>query len=570
MAHHIDCIPSYLDLLPFGLLMMNNEQVVYANHFFQHQIGATASDFMDFCQRRPALMPQLRAMPRCATAVQIGEAGFYLALCPLDRSRYTLLLYPDQFAACFASDLAQLRQSCKDYEEIFHQSFDGIFVTDGTGHALMINAGSERNYDIRSDQTIGKHVSQFERSGWIRPVIATRVIAERKRITAIQETQAGKTILATGIPLFDEVGNVRKVIINSRDTTELMQLQEELARAQEKMHRVERELMALREAHVALPGLILHSPAMQKIAGLALRVAKVATTVLITGASGTGKEVLARLIHQHSQRSSGPFIKINCGAIPRDLVESELFGYESGAFTGALKNGKVGRIELADQGTLFLDEIGELSLDAQVKLLQVLQDHVLVRVGGARAIPVDLRVVAATNRDLHRMVDEKTFRMDLFYRLNVVPIQVPSLMQRQEDIIPLIYHYLTEFNQQYRSQKKISARALCMLQEYEWPGNVRELRNLIERLVVTIEQDLIGANDLPEVPAITVAEGRDYRSRVARFEATLVQAAVKQYGSTRAAARHLCISQSSVVRKLQCNDAPLNALSPDDMPSYEP
>lgn len=453
-----------------------------------------------------------------------------------------------------AAELQHLRQLCHDYEEIYRNSFDGIFVADGQGMTLMVNPGCERNYDRQASELVGQHVSEFERQGWIRPVIATRVAEERKRVTAIQKTHGGKTIMVTGIPLLDDNGDVRKVIINSRDTTELVQLQEELMRVQESLQRAENEMRELRLQNLQLGGVPLKSAAMQRIYSLAMRVAKVDTAVLVTGESGVGKEVLARQIHHDSLRSAGPFIKINCGAIPRELLESELFGYEGGAFTGAHRQGKVGIIETAHHGTLFLDEIGELPLDLQVKLLQTLQDHTLVRVGGTRTVRVDLRVIAATNRNLQSMVETGQFRSDLYYRLNVVPIHVPPLRERKEDILPLMLHALDELNSQYALSKRLSALAIDRLLASDWPGNVRELRNIIERLVVTSANRVIDVDDLPEpmrAPPAALGNHLDFAAQVAGYEAQLVREAVRRCGSTRAAAQALNISQSTVVRKLQ-------------------
>jgi len=451
-------------------------------------------------------------------------------------------------------ELSALRQACQDFEEIFRNSFDGIFVADGKGMTLMVNEGCERNYERRADEMVGRHVSEFEKKGWIRPVIATRVAAERKRISAIQQTGGGKTIMVTGIPLFDEQGRVRKVIINSRDTTELVQAQEALLRTREDLQRVENEMKELRLQNLRSDGLALESESMRRLSSLALRVAKVDSAVLITGESGVGKEMLARQIHRESHRCAGPLIKINCGAIPAELLESELFGYEGGAFTGALKQGKVGLIETANHGTLFLDEVGELPMNVQVKLLQMLQDHTVVRVGGTRAVHLDLRVIAATNRDLQTMIDHKQFRSDLYYRLNVVPLSVPPLRMRRDDILPLAEHVLDELNAAYGFAKQFSERALGCLLDYDWPGNVRELRNIVERLVVTTPSDLIDADDLPDnltASAIrTVAHRSGFRAKVAQFERQLLLEAMKRYGNTRAVARNLEVSQSTVVRKL--------------------
>lgn len=451
-------------------------------------------------------------------------------------------------------ELEQVQETCRDFEEILRNSFDGIFVADGDGMTLFVNEGCERNYGVAAADLVGHHVSEFEKKGWIRPVIAVKVAKLKKRVTTTQQTHEGKTIMVTGIPLFDAESRVRRVIINSRDMTELITLQQDLALAEETLRRVDSEIEALRSQVLRIDGVVLQSPAMQRVAELAVRVAKVSSTVLITGESGVGKEVVTRLIHNESPRAGGPFIKINCGALPRDLLESELFGYEGGAFTGAQRQGKHGLIELAGGGTLFLDEIGEVPLDLQVKLLTVLQDRAVTRVGGTRAIPVDVRVVAATNRDLKEMVAQRSFRSDLYYRLNVVPIHVPPLLERREDILPLIHHFTSEFCRQYGLERRITERVLRRLHHYHWPGNVRELRNVVERLVVMSPLPLIGPPDLDGVlPADAGRAGGPgtFRERLERFERTLVQEAIKVHGSTRSAAMALGISQSSVVRKLR-------------------
>lgn len=452
------------------------------------------------------------------------------------------------------SVLELLRQTCRDLEEILRNSFDGIFVTDGDGMTLFVNEGCERNYGVKAKDLIGHHVSEFEKKGWIRPVIAGKVAQTGQRVSTTQLTHQGKTIMVTGIPLFDDQRRVRRVIINSRDMTELVNLQQDLALAQENLRRVDGEIEALRKQALRFEGVVLHSPPMQRLAELAVRVAKVDSTVLITGESGVGKEVVTRLIHNESPRANGPFIKINCGALPRELLETELFGYEPGAFTGAQRQGKHGLIELASGGTLFLDEVGELPLDLQVKLLTVLQDRSLQRVGGTRPIPVNVRIIAATNRDLKDMVSERKFRSDLFYRLNVVPIRVSPLAERREDILPLVQQFTEEFNRQYGLNKRLSERVLGRLHDADWPGNVRELRNAVERLVVTSPGELVGVSELDAVlPAASVqrCESGSLKDRLDRFEQRLIQEAMLEHGSTRRVAKALGISQSTVVRRLR-------------------
>lgn len=548
-----------LEALPLGVISMQPGGTIYMNAATRRSLGSAPATYTELCQCEPMLAGLLADPPQAEVGgeIRLGDEPHSIQAIHLSDGEHALLLLPVSLLERLQPELQRLEQSYRDFQEIFRNSFDGIFVADGEGNTLMVNEGSERNYDLKAEEMIGKNVTVFEKKGLIKPVIAGRVIAERQRITAVQRTHTGKTIMVTGIPLFDDEGRVRRVIINSRDTTELLKLQEELARAQDNLRRIESEVHELRSANLKFEGIVLNSTHMQRIAALSIRVAKVDTTILITGESGVGKEVVAKLIHRESCRNKGPFIKINCGAIPRDLLESELFGYESGAFTGAHRQGKVGLIETANGGTLFLDEIGELPLELQVKLLQVLQDRSFSRVGGTRTIEVDVRIIAATNVDLESMVEQKRFRNDLYYRLNVVPISLPPLKERRDDIFPLIQRYLDDFNNQYGLRKRLSEQALQHLLIYGWPRNVRELRNIVERLVVTSPNDLIASDDLPQQirpdPGRYEELEKDFRTRVASFEARLVREAVEKYGTTRAAASHLNISQATAVRKLNAD-----------------
>ena len=286
-------------------------------------------------------------------------------------------------------------------------------------------------------------------------------------------------------------------------------------------------------------------------------VAAVNSTVLIYGETGTGKSLAAHQIHLLSNRSEKPFVKINCGAIAYNLIESELFGYEPGTFTGARKEGKRGLIESANEGTFFLDEISELPLDQQVKLLQVLQDKKITRVGGTKPIELDVRFIAATNKDLEKMVIDKQFREDLFYRLNVVPIKIPPLRDRSEDIPLLIKHFLKKY-----PSKNFTSNALQCLCDYEWPGNVRELEYIVERLVVTTKKPLIGINDLPEKivqfktqhkigTSITIQEILPLQAAIEETEKKLIEMALEKYKTASKVAEILKVNQSTISRKMQ-------------------
>lgn len=303
---------------------------------------------------------------------------------------------------------------------------------------------------------------------------------------------------------------------------------------------------------------IVHSGCMKELTKMAIRVAKVDSTVLIQGESGVGKELIADVIHSHGVRNKGPLIKINCGAIPENLLESEFFGYEPGAFSGASRKGKIGLFELANGGILFLDEIGDMPLNLQVKLLRVLQDKEITRVGGIRPTRVDIRIITGTNRNLIEMINNRQFRQDLYYRLNVVPIHVPALRERREDIPVLTNYFLDYFNNKYltnATHKKLAPEVINCFMKHDWPGNVRELENLIERLIVTTAQPYISLNDLPpwleksKINTIGNTENISLRCAVEDTERKLLQYAFSRYKSTYEVARVLEINQSTVVRK---------------------
>ena len=309
--------------------------------------------------------------------------------------------------------------------------------------------------------------------------------------------------------------------------------------------------------------LVGQAPAIRQIYGVVEKVASTPSTVLITGESGTGKELIARALHENSARHAGPFIKINCAAIPKTLMESELFGYEKGAFTGAV-GAKPGRFELAHGGTLFLDEIGEIPVEMQVKLLRVLQESEFERVGGIKTIKVDVRLVTATNRDLVQDISAGSFREDLYYRLNVVPIHIPPLRERREDIPLLVEHFLAKFNDRLKKQiDSVSADAIARLISYHWPGNIRELENLMERTMLFCERSEIQVSDLPpEIGGLSPASAaaspnaaslkEAVRAETERVERELIQKALDETGgNVTQAARKLKISRKSLQTKMK-------------------
>nr|WP_236692771.1 sigma 54-interacting transcriptional regulator [Aneurinibacillus tyrosinisolvens] len=440
-----------------------------------------------------------------------------------------------------------------ELKSVFAAAYDEIFVTDGSGYTVRVNNACERNYGLTAGQMVGKHVTELVETGIFSPSATLDVIEKRKQINLVQQTQNGRKLLVTATPVFTQDGELIRVVSNSRDITELLNLREQLDQLQEQVDSYQ-ETLKQHERETGMQFSI-RSRAMLKVLDRVEKVARVDSTVLFLGESGVGKTHIARYLHNMSPRRAYPFLSVNCGALPETLIESELFGYEPGAFSGAHAKGKQGLFEAAHRGTLFLDEIGELPLSAQAKLLNVLQDKHFFHIGGTSPIHVDVRVIAATNHDLKKKVAEKTFRNDLYYRLNVVPILIPSLRERKEDIIPLTLRFLEEFKEQYGIEKKLSYSASEELLRAEWPGNIRELRNLLERLVVTIDEDTI----MPEHVTSAMFDGEEpvlfspefsLKQQLERYEGQIVRQAYDKSGNTYELAEMLGISQPSAVRKV--------------------
>jgi PAS domain S-box-containing protein len=454
-------------------------------------------------------------------------------------------------------ELQSYKRLNKELEALIDSSYDGIYVTDGHGYTLRVNSAYERITGVHRSEVIGKHMGELEKLGLYSQSVTLLVLKQKKTITIMQRIRHKKDVLVTGNPIFAENGEIAFVVTNVRDITELNKLRDELAKTKQLSQRYYNELSELRMQHKP-EDIIAHSPAMNQILRLVFRVAKVDTTTLITGESGVGKEPIARLIHEKSNRKHGPFITINCGAIPDNLLESELFGYEPGAFSGAKKEGKPGLFEVAETGTLLLDEIADLPLHLQVKLLRVLQEKEVLHVGGVKPIKINVRIIASTNRNLIEMVDNGHFREDLYYRLNIVPIYIPPLRERTEEIIPLAYHFLKKYNQKYAMNKSLNPETIKYLLCYHWPGNVRELENTIERLVVVTESNTIMPTSLPTAirkkitapnPQISINTIMPFKQAVAELETKLIDLAYKKYQNINEVAKALGVHRTTIIRK---------------------
>lgn len=449
------------------------------------------------------------------------------------------------------------RLSGLDFQRVLNSIDDGIFISDSDGNIRMVNKAVEKTGDKKMQELIGRNIDDLVEEGYCSEFVTKKVIVTQTKHTIIQKLKDGREFIVTGIPYFEN-GKLEMVVACERDITELSRLQEKLSQAEKLKSRYEQELKKIRQEGFGPGNAVCASGNMAKAVSLAKKLARIDSTVLIQGESGTGKEVIADCIYENSPRKGRPYIKVNCGAIPENLLESEMFGYVGGAFTGAAKEGKAGYFEAANGGTIFLDEVGELPLSLQVKLLRVLQDRTLTPVGGTRSVPLDIRIIAATNRRLKDMLKSGQFRQDLYYRLSVTTIHVPPLRERVEDIIELCGFFLNKYNDQYGMSKKFSPRCMKFLLAYDWPGNVRELENLVESMVVTAEENVISgkaveeylfeekeaAEELPEEEG-TLAE------LVEAYERGLLQRAYEKYQDSGAMAKKLKTTRSTINRKLK-------------------
>jgi PAS domain S-box-containing protein len=459
-------------------------------------------------------------------------------------------------------EMKACQKSSLELDTIINSSHDGFWISDGQGKVRKINPASEKLTGIKAEKFIGKSIQELLDTEIIDRSVTLKVMETRKKETIIQRTKTGKNLLLTGTPVFDKDGQLIRVVVNERDITEIQALKKEIDEKQTLKTRLEEDLLDMQLEALQSKKIIAKSQNFKTTLEKAAKIARVDSSVLILGESGTGKGVIAELIHYHSKRRDKPMIKLNCGNIPESLVESELFGYKKGAFTGADKN-KAGRFEIADKGILFLDEIAEVPLASQVKLLRFLEDGCLSRVGETTSKRVNVRIIAATNQNLEAMVADKTFRQDLYYRLKVIPILLPPLRNRKACILPLISHYLNYFCEKHGIEGPIilSRNAANTLETYAYPGNIRELINLCERLVVMKEGNKIHSKDLPQSLMDSAkyetlfkevqTQELSHREMMETFERQILKNVMETHLTQSKAARALGLNQSTIARKLQ-------------------
>lgn len=448
--------------------------------------------------------------------------------------------------------LQVVRELNSELNALIDSSADGLVITDANGILHRMNRAYKTMVGIpNGDDLSGQPVTELVKRGYLSDLVTTKVLTTGRPATMVQEIR-DREILFTGTPVFDDSGRILRVIANIRDLTELNAMRRQLHKVTQEAEQYRSELSRLKVKALE-EGFIFNSPEMQRVLDLTLRVARVDTTLLITGESGVGKEIIARIIHEASKRSSQGFVKVNCGAFAPSLIESELFGYEEGAFTGANRKGKPGIFEMASGGTLFLDEIGELPLDLQVKLLRVIQEKEITRLGGTKSIPVDARLITATNRNLGEMVESGKFRKDLFFRLNVVNIAIPPLRDHITDIPLLVDHFIHRFCQKFNLTRRVSGELIQSFVEYDWPGNIRELENTIERMVIMSPNEWLDRSlfAVPAGKSVSAVPIGSLKAALAETEKRVILQAFQLCGGTRKTAALLGINQSTVVRKLQ-------------------
>ncbi|MBA4494043.1 sigma 54-interacting transcriptional regulator [Paenactinomyces guangxiensis] len=451
------------------------------------------------------------------------------------------------------SEMEYYRNLSKQMESIIEFSTDGVYVVNSAGITIFVNSAYEEITGLHRDQLIGNHMSKLMEKGFIDQSVSLLVLQQKKRISIIQTIKGKKDVIVTGNPVFDEAGEIEMVVTSVRDITHLNQMKLELEKAKSFSHMANHRYTFQTEN--ANQTIVFRSPRMKEVYGKIQQVAPFPTSILLTGQTGVGKEVIANLIHNLSDRKEKPFIKINCGAIPEQLLESELFGYEPGAFTGAKQDGKIGLLELANGGTVMLDEIGEMPLLLQVKLLRVLQEKQIYRIGGTTPRNLDIRFISATNQELTQLINKGRFREDLYYRLKVVEIHIPPLTEREEDIEELIHYFFSYYCDLYHIEKQLAKETVAILKTYSWPGNVRELRNLMENMVVSIPTAIIEPHHLPlhiyDHHHASPETPFTLKQRLEQFEKRMVKEALQKNKSIRKASQQLGIDHSTLVKKIK-------------------
>ncbi|MEH0018529.1 MAG: sigma 54-interacting transcriptional regulator [Desulfobacter sp.] len=456
------------------------------------------------------------------------------------------------------------RQTIDRYFEcILNLIPDAVYISSRDGETLFVSNRWEDLAGIPASEVVGHNVRNLLEKGVFKQIVNPEVVATGKSAMSIQELN-GRNVIINGHPIMDEAGEVNLVVTFARDITAVNNLKKEISTQKALISSYQQQVATIDPENAFLnDGMVAVSRHSLNLLGKIDTIAPSDAAVLVLGETGVGKDVVAQRIHRHSLRKDKQFLKVDCSAIAETLIESELFGYAPGAFSGASSKGKKGYFEQASGGTLFLDEIGELPLPMQTRLLRAIQDQEIIRVGSTQAIPVDIRFIAATNRDLQDAVNEGTFRSDLYYRLKVAVLSIRSLRERKDDILPFIKVFLKQRNTKYGKSVSFSNCAEQKLINYHWPGNVRELRNTIHSIVIMAGKSLLKAKDLPKEFAATFAcedssVSNQYAADIGNkplkeilhdIELDIINDTIATYGSIGKAAEILGVNRSTIFRK---------------------
>lgn len=453
---------------------------------------------------------------------------------------------------------------CDYIDQLYDTFSDAVCVSDNKGIVVLVNKRYSELTGLAKENVIGKHLEEMVKNGIFDTVLNARVVKSGENVTSVQHLYNGLVLMLDGHPIKDEQGKVIYVVTIIRDITALAELREVVTAQKELLETFHSHYDETARLEIPQYPRVLNSNAMRHLYGEASAIAGTDATVLLLGETGTGKDVMARHIHQTSKRVKGPFIKLDCGSIPENLIESELFGYTHGSFSGASRQGKAGLVEAANSGTLFLDEIGELPLALQSRLLRVLQDREVLRLGATTPKKVDVRVIAATNKDLEQEMQKGAFRKDLYYRLKVAVLNLPPLRQRKADILPLAQGFLNYYGKKYNKKGRLSPEVEQFLEHYIWPGNVRELENLIQGALLKCKDGIIKAKDLSGIdekqpndekalPIWTLpsCNGPSFKKVIRDLEREIIEAGLKKYGSMEELAKNFQMDRSTIFRKLR-------------------
>ena len=462
-----------------------------------------------------------------------------------------------------------------DYKVIVDSLDDSVFITDGNGVCIYVNPAHERNTTIKPDEVIGRSVYDITEEGKLFTGGATMDVLKTKgkvlRLSTVTKTDPPEVGYAIGVPIFNEKGEIYQVVSTSRPVLSLRPLREDFTKFlnETKSTRFDsgkvRIINENEDEKLVSKSLVGFSRSLKSQWETIKMAAPTDATVLITGESGVGKEVVADEIYRLSSRKGKPFIKVNCASIPANLLESELFGYEKGAFSGANAHGKHGLFELANGGTLFLDEIGDMPLDFQAKLLRAIQHKEIMRVGGVKTIKLDIRFISATNSDLKQKIKDGNFRQDLFFRLNVIPVNVPPLRERLSDLEDLIRHFEEVFSKKYDKDFHLADNQIEIMKRYSWPGNIRELENIVEYLTICasssrgVTDELLvslleispGEQSISSAPEMAPSDSMTLPEAVENYEKQLIESVLKDSSNLREAGSKLGVNASTISRKIK-------------------